>query len=136
MTDHELLELAAKAAGIERGQEMNKVMYEVNWHHANGKFSHCSVTPITVFREGVLAGCTGVTISAKDSSGRKFIGTPDNYYASEAEAWEAITAELAQCIASREKASADMASELATMREFFEKLRSDEVSESRTQGPR
>lgn len=64
--------------------------YEVNWHECNGKFSHCTVTSITVVREGVLPGCTRVSISAIDCNGRKFQGSPIDYYATEAEAWEHV----------------------------------------------
>jgi hypothetical protein len=65
-------------------------MYDVNWHYTNDVFSHCSVTPIKVIRESVLPGCTGVSITAKDSNGRKFQGSPDNYYATEEAAWAVV----------------------------------------------
>lgn len=101
---------------------MNKTMYEVNWHHANDKFSHCTVTPITVIREGVLPGCTGISITAKDSSGRKFQGSPDNYYSTEEAAWEAVKAELAEGIEAHEKQLSELQVKLATLREYLAKL--------------
>ena len=101
---------------------MNKMMYEVNWHHTNDKFSHCSVIPITVIREGVLPGCTGVSITANDSRGNKFQGSPDNYYNTEAEAWASVKKDLAESVTSYEKQISSMARELATMREYLAKL--------------
>ena len=73
---------------------MNKKMYEVNWHSIGDKFSHCTVTAITVTREGILPGCTGVTITAIDHEGGEFQGSPGNYHNTEAEAW-AEAAEVA-----------------------------------------
>ena len=73
---------------------MNKTMYEINWHSVDNVFSHCSVTPITVIREGIFPGCSSVSITAIDSEGNKFQGSPEYYYLTEEEAWEAIKIEL------------------------------------------
>lgn len=73
---------------------MNKTMFEVNWHYTNEVFSHCTVTPIRVIRQGVLPGCTGETITAIDGEGRKFQGSADNYFSSEKEAWESVANDL------------------------------------------
>lgn len=74
-----------------------KTLYEINWHYLDKeqeKFSHCTVTPITVLREGIPPGCTAVSITAKDSQGRTFLGSPRDYYESEAEAWAAAKQDL------------------------------------------
>lgn len=105
---------------------MNKTMYEVNWHYTNDVFSHCSVTPIKVIRESVLPGCTGVSITAKDSNGRKFQGSPDNYYATEEAAWAAAKAELAESIEADEKQLAKLQEQL-----FARSRWSDELGQRR-----
>jgi len=78
-------------------------LYEVNWHFVDEVFSHCTVTPITVLREGVLPGCTAVSITAMDASGRKFQGSPDNYFKTEEAAWRKIKADLLQTIKSNDE---------------------------------
>ena len=77
---------------------MNKTMYEINWHSVDDKFSHCSVTPITVIREGVLPGCSAVSITAIDNTGHRFQGSPEDYYSTEKEAWEEVKAMLSENI--------------------------------------
>lgn len=101
---------------------MNKTMYEVNWHSINDVFSHCTVTPITVIREGVLPGCTGISIAAKGSDGRTFQGSPESYYASEEAAWSAVKAELAASITAHEKQLAEVQTQLDAQREFLAKV--------------
>lgn len=101
---------------------MNKTMYKVNWHSINDVFSHCTVTPITVLREGVLPGCTGVSITAKDSQGNKFQGSPDNYYTTEEAAWAAVKVELAESVESHEKQLAELQVQLTAQREYLAKL--------------
>lgn len=105
---------------------MNKTMYEVNWHAVNDVFSHCTVTPITVIREGVLPGCTGVSITAKDNAGRKFQGSPDNYYATEEAAWAAVRTELAESAEAHEKQLAELQERLTAQREYLAKLTPNE----------
>lgn len=82
-----------------------KTMYEINWHYRDEEqnvFSHVTVTPIEVLREGILPGCSAVSITAKDSKGRTFQGSPRDYYASEAEAWAAAKQDLLDTIESNE----------------------------------
>ena len=72
---------------------MTKTMYEINWHYKDSdqnQFSHCTVTPIEVLREGVLPGCSAVSITAKGSDGRTFQGSPRDYFESEAAAWAQV----------------------------------------------
>lgn len=43
-----------------------KTLYEVNWHYNNDLLVCISVTPIKVLREGILPGCSAVSITAVD----------------------------------------------------------------------
>lgn len=89
---------------------MKKTMCEVNWHYRDtpegvSVLSHYSVTPIRVIREGVLPGCTGVSITAIDCDGQQFQGSPDGYHETEASAWnEVVTALAAGIRAERDEA--------------------------------
>lgn len=98
---------------------MNKTMYEVNWHAVNDVFSHCTVTPIKVTREGVLPGCTRVSITAKDSKGNKFQGSPEDYYATEEEAWAAVKRELTESVERCEKQLVEMQTQLRSLRSYL-----------------
>lgn len=74
-----------------------KTLYEVNWHYKDKSqscFSHCTVTPIKVIREGYLPDCSNVTITAIDSNGMQFINNPNNYYISEELAWKSVRESL------------------------------------------
>lgn len=101
---------------------MNKTMYEVNWHSVNDVFSHCTVTPISVIRESVLPGCTSVSITAEDTKGRKFQGSPGDYYATEAAAWAATKVELAESVEAHEKQLAKLQEQLDALRNYLAKL--------------
>lgn len=101
---------------------MEKKMYEVNWHHVNDKFSHCTVTSIRVIREGVLPGCSGVTITAIDHTGRKFQGSPDNYCISEEIAWDKIKQTIAEGIEGHKNHMLQLAEEVATMQRYLVKV--------------
>lgn len=68
-----------------------KTMYEINWHYKDNEqtqFSHCTVTPITIVREGVLPGCSAVSITAKGSDGRTFQGSPRRHPRVLAGSWD------------------------------------------------
>lgn len=97
-------------------------MYEVHWHSLDGSFSHCSVSPITVIREGVLPGCTGVSITVKDVKGRRFQGSPQYYYVTEDAAWEAIKNKLASSIEDDEKELEKLQLNLSVKRDYLAKL--------------
>jgi hypothetical protein len=101
---------------------MNKTMYELNWHSVNEVFSECSVTKITVIRESVLPGCTGISITAIDSDGRTFQGPADNYYETESAAWKAAKELLAGSIADHEKQLAEIQTQLFAQREYMTTL--------------
>lgn len=101
---------------------MNKTRYEVNWHYVNEIFSHCTVTPITVIREGVLPGCSSVSISAIDSKGIKFLGSPSNYHASKDAAWAAAKAELAETIKTNEEMLVKLQKQVTAQCEYLARL--------------
>lgn len=85
---------------------MTKTMYEINWHYKDSdqnQFSHCTVTPIEVLREGILPGCSGVSITAKGSDGRTFQGSPRDYFESEAAAWAQVKQDLLDTIQNNDK---------------------------------
>ena len=101
---------------------MNKKMYAVNWHRVGDVFSHCTVTTITVTREGVLPGCTGVTITATDHEGRKFQGSPDNYHDTEAKAWAEVKVAMSETIRANESSIAKLVNETNALREYLTKV--------------
>lgn len=80
-----------------------KTLYEVNWHYDNDTLARISVSPIKVLREGILPGCSSVSITAVDSNGREFLGCPQDYFESEEAAWEQTKIDLQETIASEER---------------------------------
>jgi hypothetical protein len=113
---------------------MDKTMYEINWHSVGEIFSHCTVTPITVIREGVLPGCMGVSITAIASDGHKFIGSPQNYYHTEEAAWAAAKEELAKSIEAHEKELTETHAQLTAQREFLATIKDYLIVGARTKG--
>lgn len=103
---------------------MSKTLYETNWHYVEEDFSHCSVTPITVVRHGVLEGSTGVTITAIDSKGERFLGSPDNYHETEAEAWAGVRAEIEETVKAHKLHAAYLQKEIGTMTAFLKEIES------------
>lgn len=107
---------------------MNKIMYEVNWHYRendNNAFSHCTVTPITVLRQGILPGCSAESITAKDSEGRVFQGTLKDYFVTEDAAWENIRDGLKDTIESNDEAVVRLQKETRAMFMFLMKITKD-----------
>ncbi len=101
---------------------MTKTMYEINWNYKDSdqtQFSHCTVTPITVIRESVMPGCTAVTITAKDSEGRTFLGSPEGYFETEAAAWVAIKQDLLDTIESHDKTVMELKEEIHRLFSFL-----------------
>ena len=81
-------------------------MYKINWHYKDSEqtqFSHCTVTPITIVREGILPGCSAASITAKGSDGRTFQGSPRDYFETEAEAWAQLKQDLLDTIESNDE---------------------------------
>ena len=100
-----------------------KTLYEVHWHSINDEFTHCSITPLTVIREGVLPGCSGVSITAKDASGRVFLGSPRDYFHSEEEVWKTVVEDLESSRSRLTKTVAKIARELEHLDRYLGSLR-------------
>lgn len=82
-----------------------KTLYEVNWHYDdNDMLVRISVSPIRVLREGILPGCSAVSITAVGSDGRQFQGCPRDYFETEDAAWVQAKKELQETLASAEQA--------------------------------
>ena len=96
-----------------------KTLYEVNWFYHDGTFERCTVTPIKVIREGVLPGCSGVTITAIDVDGRQFQGSPENYFETEAAAWADVREELEAALESNKAAVDVLNTTSARIEEFL-----------------
>ena len=106
-----------------------KTLYEINWHYKDEqqtKFSHCTVTPIEVLREGILPDCSAVSITAKGSDGRQFQGSPRDYFESEAAAWGHVRKGLAATADDNEAYIADLKAEALTIRVFLTTLPASE----------
>lgn len=102
---------------------MNETRYEINWYSVDDVFSHCTVTPITVIREGILPGCTGISITATGSDGRRFQGAPDRYFKTEAEAWTKVKSDLEQAIKENAKQAREQERLVFRMQSFLEQLK-------------
>ena len=81
-----------------------KTLYKVNWHYNDDTLVRISVSPIRVLREGILPGCSDVSIAAVGSDGRKFQGCPRNYFETEDAAWAQTKKELRETITAEEQA--------------------------------
>ena len=110
-----------QALGIEV-HEMGIEMYEVNWHRKNDTFSHCSVSRIIVIREGVLPGCTDVSITAVAEDGSKFQGSPGDYYETRELAWLAVKNDLKESIDAAEIQREKITIEIEHMRAFLKTI--------------
>ena len=102
-----------------------KTLYEINWHYKDDEqtqFSHCTVTPIEVLREGILPGCSAVSITARGGDGRQFQGLPRDYFETEAAAWDRVRKGLAATADDNEAYIADLKAEVLTIRAFLATL--------------
>ena len=109
-----------------------KTLYEINWHYKDSEqtqFSHCTVTPIKVLREGILPGCSAVSITAKDSTGRTFQGAPRDYFDTEAAAWANVRQGLTETIEANEELAKFLKEENHRMFSFLITLSDMEKSE-------
>ena len=103
-----------------------KTMYEINWHYKDREqtqFSHCTVTPITIIREGILPGCTAVSITAKDTNGRTFQGSPRDYFETEAAAWAQARRDLIETIENNDNKVEELIAESQRIFSFLLTLR-------------
>ena len=88
-----------------------KTMYKINWHYKDDeqtKFSHCTVTPIIIIREGILPGGTAAS--------------PRNYFETEALAWGCVRKGLAATADDTEAYIADLKAEVLAIRAFLDAL--------------
>ena len=102
-----------------------KTMYEINWHYKDNEqtqFSHCTVAPITVVREGILPGCSAVSITANGSDGRTFQGSPRDYFESEAAAWAQAKQDLLDTIENNDEEVERLKDETRRLFSFLIKL--------------
>ena len=103
-----------------------KTLWEINWHFKDSeqtRFSHCTVTPITVLREGILPGCSAPSITATSSDGCTFQGVARDYFETEAAAWEQVKKDLLKTIESNEKEVDVLKAEMDAIFEFLIALR-------------
>jgi hypothetical protein len=96
-----------------------KTLYEINWHYKNDVFSHATVTPITIMREGILPGCSAPSITAIGADGRTFQGVARNYFETEAEAWAEVERDLRGSITANENEIASLQRENEAMLRFL-----------------
>ena len=97
-------------------------MYEVNWHYVEDKFSHVTVTPITVTWRGLQPGATLETLRFKDADGTECIAGVECFYETEAKAWEAARLELAEAIQSVEADMELMRSNARSMGNYLQDI--------------
>lgn len=79
---------------------MNKILktlYEVEWINTPDRLE-IKVWHIKVVREGILPGCSAISITAIDKNGQKFQGNPGNYFKTEQEALETTKEDLVQSL--------------------------------------
>jgi hypothetical protein len=99
-----------------------KTLYEVNWHSKNDKFTHITVTPITVLWEGIREGCSAPSITANDASNNTFFGSADNFFESEVEAWAHAKQDLAATLSANEQVIRELEAENVTIRDYLSTL--------------
>lgn len=102
-----------------------KTLYEVNWHYDNDTLVRISVTPIRVLREGILPGCSAVSITAVDSDGRQFQGCPRDYFETEDAAWTQAENELRETLASAEQAMYETQRRIEGLRSVLDAVRGE-----------
>lgn len=93
-----------------------KILYEINWHYNNDLLVGISVTPIKVLREGILPGCSAVSITAVDKDGHQFQGNPQDYFETEEAAWKQATIELQESIVAGEEVIAETQKQIESFR--------------------
>ena len=102
-----------------------KTLYKINWHYKDDEqtvFSHCTVTPITVLREGILPGCSAPSITAKAADGRTFLGSARDYFESEAAAWAEVKQDLLSTVQENDKRIEELSEENHNLFRFLIKI--------------
>jgi Mor family transcriptional regulator len=101
-----------------------KCVYAIKWDfNGEDNFVDVDIQPITVVREGILPGCTGVSITAIGPNGKKFLGNPANYYVTKAEAWAEIKKQLIKAVDERREEIKNLQTDINTMTAFLDRLR-------------
>lgn len=106
-----------------------KTLYEVNWHYDNDTFARISVSPIKVLREGILPGCSAVSITAVAKDGHRFQGCPQYYFETEEAAWKQATIELQEAIASEQRGICEAQRRIEGLRSVLSAIQGDEPAE-------
>lgn len=96
-----------------------KTVFEVNTHYM---FSHCTVTPVEVIREGVLPGCSAETFTGKGHNGELFTGSLQDFYASEQDAWLKVRQNTIDGIIAAEKRAQKEERTVANLKAYLAKL--------------
>lgn len=109
---------------------MKKTMYEINWHYRGRRFSHCTVTEITVIWQGFLPGREGSSITAIDSKGERFQGSPDDYFDTEEGAWEAVMNDLQATLEASEEKVEELQAGALVLKEYLEKIKESRKGDS------
>ncbi len=111
----------------EKREMTMKTMWEINYHWNDDAFSHYSVTPIKIVRQGILAGCSKESITAINSYGREFQGLADNYYNTESDAWEKIKIDLKRAIVCKEEQIKKITVEIDSWKKLLTELTNRKV---------
>ena len=106
-----------------------KTLYEANWHYSNDTLVRISVSPIKVLREGILPGCSAVSITAVDKDGHQFQGCPQDYFETEEAAWKQATIELQEAIASEQRGICEAQRRIEGLRSVLSAIQEDEPAE-------
>ena len=102
-----------------------KTVFEVNTHYKNDLFSHCTVTPVTVIREGILPGCSAESFTGIDQNGERFTGILQDFYTSEQDAWLKVRQDTIGGIIESEKRVQKEEKIAANLKAYLTKLDKD-----------
>ena len=102
-----------------------KTVFEVNTHYKNGMFSHCTVTPVVVLREGILPGCSAESFTGIDQNGERFTGSLQDFFASEQDAWIKVRQDTIDGIRASEKRTRKEEKIVAHLKAYLAKLDKD-----------
>jgi hypothetical protein len=98
---------------------MLKIMYEIEW--IDGENFHAKVHPIKVIREDILPKCSAVSITAINKTGRRFFGDPEDYFKTEADAWENVKRELQNSIKNTQEHIFELQTDLTKYQKTLQK---------------
>jgi len=98
-------------------------LYKINYHSTDDILTHCTVIPITVIRNDIMPGCSLPSITAIDENGRKFIGSIENYFNSEEEAWFSIKEEIKGAITLNKAEVETLTKRIKSLEHYLETLK-------------